>query len=247
MKELIFSGVVHPERAQVSIPETTQYLDDLDGNNIGKFTIAISVSQITAHLSTTKEDIDLFTWRNSLQPRIEVLVDSYGFLVGCGYEIEIIKAYDVQAKKDHIFGVNIETLPTCESKEELLRRYLLLLSLSKGMEGGYIQRCLADLRQAIRNPFDSSLYCFRAVESIRQIYCYRQNIDPEKQRSKSWQILREDLDLDESLIQNNIQKYAKVIRHGGLSQFTQEERTQMLGTTWNIVHKYIDKYGKNNF
>jgi len=247
MKELIFSGVIHPERAQVSITEITQYLDDIDGNNLGTLKIEISVSQITAHLSTEREDIDLFTWKNSLQPRIEVLVDSFGFLVGCGYEVEIIKAYDVKAKKDHVYGVNIETLPSCTSKEELLKKYALLSSLFKGMEGGYLQRCLADLRQAIRNPFDSSLHCFRAVESIRQIYCYRNSIDPEKQRPKSWQILREDLGVDESLIQNNIQRYAKVIRHGGLSQFTQEERTQMLGTTWDIMHKYIEKYGKNNF
>ena len=243
MREIIFSGVVHPERAQVSLSQSTQYLTDIGGNNIGTLIVEISVSQITAHLTTPREDIDLFTWRNSLQPRVEVLVDSFGFLVGSGYEIEIIKAYDLNTRKDHIYGVNIETLPACKTNDELKEKYALISSLFKGVEGGLLQRCLADLRMAIRNPYDSSLHCFRAVESIRQIYCYRQGIDPEKGRAKSWNILRDNLNIDEVQIRNNIQKFAKIIRHGGLSEFSEEERTSMLNTIWNIMHKYIEKYG----
>ncbi len=243
MRELVFSGVVHPERAQVSISQSTQYLCDPQGNDIGTLIIEISVSQITAHLITSKEEIGLFTWRNSLQPRIEVLVDSFGFLVGCGYEIEIIKAYDVKAKKDHIYGVSIDTLPTCKSNDEVKERFAIISSLFKDVEGGLFQRCLADLRKAIRNPYDSSLHCFRAIESIRQIYCHRNSLDPEKKRAKSWSILREDLDIGEKVINDNIQKFAKIIRHGGMAPFTEEERTRMLNTTWDIVNKYIDKYG----
>jgi len=193
MRHIIFSGIVHPERAAVSISEITQELSLADGTDLGRLKLAISASQISAMLESTLQDIDLLTLRNSIFPRIESLVDNLGFNLGCGYQVEIVQAVELSTSKVTVFGVGLNFLQHKYTKEELLKQFGRISSLSKGIEGAYFQRVLAMLRNAIRSPFETGLYCFMAVESLRNIYCLKNNLDPEQEKTKSWDLLRVDL------------------------------------------------------
>jgi hypothetical protein len=249
MRTLVFTGIVHPERANVTIPESTQELTDLDGKVLGKLVVTILCSQISAELTTVLDDVDVLTLRNSIQPRIEVFVDNFGFNMGCGYEVELVQVLDSKTQQPTVFGIGIDSLQNrYSSKEELIGQFTKVASLCKGMEGVYLARALALLRRAIRSPFDSGLYCYLAVEAVRNIYCLKDGLHPEKEKKKSWALLRNDLDISEDYIKNNIKQYADEIRHGGgIRSFSEKERVKLLESAWEILNRYVVRHGKDDF
>ena len=243
MRQIHFVGIVHPERAAVTISEITQDLSLADGVNLGRLTLKISASQLNAILETALHDVDIVTLRNSLLPRIESLVDNLGFNLGCGYQVEIVQAINAHTGDVTVFGVGLEFLQGRFDLEELQIRFKKIAFLCKEIEGVYFQRTLALLRNAIRSPFETGLYCFMAIESLRNIYCLQSDLDPEKDKAKSWNLLRNDLSVTKEFIEQNIKAYADVIRHGGIRPFTELERITVLKSTWELIEKYINKHG----
>lgn len=130
--------------------------------------------------------------------------------------------------------------------EEVSKKLGRLLNLSQEKEGIYFSRCLADLRNSLRAPFDTPFYCFRAIECLRQAFCIQFQLYPEKQRAESWNALRKELGITRDLISENIQKYAMPNRHGYIEEFSEEQRAKILETTWGIVDRYIEYSNKNN-
>jgi hypothetical protein len=247
MRKLIFTGKIHPERTNVTLTVTTQELTDPEGYEIGILKVTVLCSQVTAELNTPLENIDVYTLRNSIQPIVEVLVDNFGFNVGCGYEVELIQVIDSLSEGPILFGVGIESLQNkYNEKEKLVERIRKVYSLCKGMEGAYLVRALGLFRRAIRSPFDSGLYCYMAIESIRNIYCLRKDLDPQKNRNQSWEALNHDLGVTKEFITENIKAHSDIVRHGGIQPFSEKDRVNLLESTWNILNLYIEKHGKSD-
>lgn len=240
--KLIFLGCIHPKRVAITIAKTHQDLYLASGKNIGKFSVEVNASDLTAVLELEEpNDQNYETWGNSLLPRISAIIDTFGFLTGGGYEVELTKVIDINKGEVFSFPTYLNILPRCNSQNELEDKFFLILELLKNKEGAYFQSCLSELRKSLRFPFESAVHAFKAIEAIRQIYGARNNLDPKKQRDKAWEILRSNLGIEKSEISEKIQIYSDPIRHGEIREFTQDERTEILQAAWNIVHLYVDK------
>ena len=237
----IFTGKVFPERADVSMPTIT--LSDLKSETKGtklngKLVVSIAYSQISATL-TAETDQDIFTLRIAVEHVIRNIVDSLGYFTGRGYDIEITSCTDSSGKQT-VFGVGIPELEqyTRERSINLIDLYVKVVSKSKEL-----QFALANLRESIRSPWDTGLFCYRAIDCIRKRFVLATD-KPEKDEL-SWERLKEALRIDRSWI-DVIKGPADKQRHGFSPEFMNTERIKVMENAWKIVDRFCE-YALNGY
>jgi hypothetical protein len=110
----IFTGVIHPERAAVNVSMTGWELQGLAAGISGKLSISIAVSQLLAVFDCDTEVSDISTLKNHVGDAVRVVVDAFGYLNGCGYDVEIVQLVQPDRNDSDIFGVDIPALRTTE-------------------------------------------------------------------------------------------------------------------------------------
>src|SRR5436190_9220429 len=108
----VFSGVVHPERAHVTISSSGLLAARLVGPGGAEVVISLDISEgrIGAVLHTERLLDHLVEWKHAVEASVQRIVDTYGFLHGCGYDVEIIQAQRPNDSHIAVFGVNIPVL-----------------------------------------------------------------------------------------------------------------------------------------
>lgn len=234
----IFFGKVIPERANVTITPLINEIRNLNGERIGEITGGIYASQITVQVTLTKEEIDnIRTLKNAVDEVTRTYLDVLGYTNSCGYEIEITQAMDLSGYIE-VFGVNLSDpnkfpLQRPKTGQEIL-------NLLSNTNGDYLRLCLGDLRESLRKPKDTGFFCYRSIECLRQYFVDANKLDnqKDKDRNKSWAILRDKLDIDRNKIYF-IKKFADPVRHGGKISYSGDDATKMYAITWEIIDKYI--------
>jgi len=237
-----FFGIVHPERANVTISRIGMILNlpevgivDVEVSS----TITCSQISVSAYSLTKIEDVP--SLKNYIEDAIRIEVDVLGYLNGCGYSIEIIQMIDSLGSPPVIFGVDIPILrPALESDFTLA--FSEIIDLFRDYKSDALRRSLADFREAIRNPKDTAFFCFRSIESLRHFFISEKNAKDKKQ---SWECLREELGIEKSEIEA-IQVFADPIRHGDTRYISGAQRAEVYTITKAMIEKFI-AYAKNGY
>jgi hypothetical protein len=132
-----------------------------------------------------------------------------------------------------LFGVGIPAI--AKSASDAGVEFLTIVKLFSDARGQYLQRCLANLREAIRVPIDTGFFCYRGVEALRQFFLRERDA---RDDDASWEALRTELSVDRSDI-DFIKRFADSIRHGASGAITDAERAQVFVLTWNIVNSFV--------
>lgn len=235
-----FSGKVHPERANVSITEIRAQLRTSGAEIDGELRYYIALSQVTATFVCQKPVPNVFTLKNYIEDAIRVALDGLGYTLGCGYDLEVTSMIDSLGNRPVIFGVGIPVLEKVAAEAGI--RFEEIMELFKDSTGGYLQHCLADLREAIRAPKDTGFFCYRAIESLRQFFIHEKGARDDK---TSWQMFRESLNADRAEI-DRIKGFADPTRHGHSVEITDAQRAEVFRLTWGLVNKFI-KYAKAGY
>jgi hypothetical protein len=240
----IFFGKVLPERANVHIPPQIAEVTDLNGKKIGEMTSFIVASQITIQVTLTQKFNEIITLKNDIEDAIRVQVDVLGYTNSCGYDIEITQVMDLSGNIQ-VFGVNIEDTDKFPLKRP--KKFFEIMPLISTEQGDYLRLCLSDLREAIRTPKDTGFFCYRSIECLRQYFVdiNKLNNQKDKDRKKSWDIFKGELDIERLNI-DFIKEYADPVRHGGKKSYSAAEGKKMLEITWEIIDKYI-AYASNGY
>jgi hypothetical protein len=236
----IFFGKVMPERANVNISPMTGEIKNLNSEKIGEMKTSILLSQITAQITQNNliQNYDeMLTLKNALEDAIRIQLDVLGYTNSCGYDIEITQVTDL-AGNVQVFGVNIENTDQFPLKRP--KKFFEIMTLFSTNKGEYLRLSLSDLREAIRNPKDTGFFCYRSIECLRQYFVDVNNLNnqKDKDRQKSWKIMRGELSIDRQKI-NFVKEYADPVRHGGKKPYSSAEGKKMLETTWEIIDKYV--------
>jgi len=228
-----FFGVVHPERANVNISKVVFQIVAKDAGLDGTLTMWIQTSQITAQFVPNEKVSDPYTLKNYVEDSVRAAVDALGYHNGCGYDIEIIQMVDSHGSQPIIFGVGISVLEgvTEDAGIELSD----IFSLFRDRRGTYLQRCFADLREAIRSPMDTGFFCYRGIEGLQQFFRVEKNL---KDKEEAWECFREELNVNRSTI-NYVKQLADPRRHGGAVYVSDSDRSEIFVKTWDIVNKFI--------
>jgi len=206
----------------------------------GILSIKIALSQITAILVTDTIFDDPYTLKNYIDDSIRTIVDALGYTKGCGYDCEIIQMVDDIGNEPIVFGVGIPVLSAGD--DQSISAFTHIVSLYADKRCAYLQRCLSDLREAIRSPKDTGFFCYRAIESLRNYFMVEKQMKTDR---KSWGVLRQELGVDRQEI-DFIKQFSDPLRHGSTKPITDSERASVLRRTWTIVDKYIE-YASNDF
>jgi len=221
-----FFGVVHPERTAVTITPFTQ-MAEAPGRGAVTFDFTVDNSQVIVAVALDFV-LDLPTLKNVVATQVARLVDAYGFLNGCGLDVEIT-AVRTATGEQHVFGVDIprvaQRTPNVSFDDIIRRIYLSPYALP-------IQPALADLREAARNPDDSGFHCFRAVEALR--HHWRQGTQDD---AAEWAAMSHALRVDKSAT-DLLHRWADPQRHGALVEMSDSERADVLNVAWEIVDRY---------
>jgi len=233
-----FFGKVLPERANVTISQIAYRLIQPDSGIEGDLIVSISLSQVTARFISGEEVVDLLTLRNYVYDSIRVELDILGYMNGSGYELEIIQVADSLGNPPVIFGIDIPVLANQNRSIDFEK----VINLFQDNRGNYLRLCLADLREAIREPRDTGFFIYRAIETLMQSF---RTDDSKKTKERAWQSLRSELSVSEEDVRN-LGKVATSFRHGDTRYIGDAEKCELFTIAWNIVDKYI-QYACNGY
>jgi hypothetical protein len=235
-----FFGNVHPERCNVSISEVRAKVGNLGDEIHGEMRYYISFSQITAIFICEKPVANVYSLKNYVEDAIRVALDALGYVLACGYDLEVTEMIDSVGNAPIVFGVGIPAVEKVAEKAGV--SFEAILRLFADSKGGYLQRCLADLREAIRAPKDTGFFCYRAIESLRQFFVREKAVKDDK---ASWEILRSELGVDKADI-DFVKDFADPVRHGDSAVISDAQRAKTFQLTWGVVNKFIN-YGNAGY
>jgi hypothetical protein len=121
MATYIFNGKVISERANVNISPVSVSLKARDAGFSGEAIVSIACSQISIKLDTTYVAVSLDTMKNYVEYLVRTLVDSYGYLSGRGYDVEITSVVDPNGQQT-IFGAGIRDLKRLQMTDHCLSK-----------------------------------------------------------------------------------------------------------------------------
>ncbi len=237
MNDYDFYGVVHPERAQITVQTGFQIASPSSEND----TLFISIinNQVYIKLSSPNTYGDIDTLRNNVRTVVQDMLDMVGYIKGFGYELEIIRIINLEKGINYVYGVNIPVLEKRGAEKDLNKEIEKMLTyITRCKEYGvFIRMCLRDLNYAMRIPEDTGFHCYRAIEALRNFcakkYCIEKEYD-------QWRKLTEISGYGKEKMEF-MREFAFPSRHGELKPITNEERARIFTDTWDIVDSFLMK------
>ena len=228
-----FSGIIYPERAEINLPTIPIRMNAVDAGISGTVIVTSSSSQLSAIFESSSEVNDVFTLKNYVADVVRVIVDGYGYLSGCGYDVEIVKLVLTGGPEPIMFGVDIPVLRP--SGTDISVPFTQLMRVFADERSLYVQRSLGDFREAIRSPKDTAFFCYRALESLRQYFVVEEHIPSDK---TSWERLRQALAVERATI-DYVKTFADPLRHGAGKSISDSERADLFIKTKSIIDRFI--------
>lgn len=233
MRKLLFTGVIRPERAQLTIGTVEHQLELASGTTC-QVKFNVFNNQLSA-LVEAEESEDIYTLRNVVKGTIELITDIIGFVRGYAYDVEIVKVVNEDLELSHVFGIQIPALEE-RNKRTVPDAVNYIYPLCLGADGKYLKRALGDLGMSIRHADDTAFYCFRAIESLKQYFGY---VTGKTEDKEQWQEMTKAIG-DHRTTVEPIRKLAFPARHGLPEAITDEERKNLFFAAWEIVEAFIN-------
>ena len=237
--QYVFVGHVLPVAADVTIfmefnIQTGTTDETLEG------TMDISHSEITIKLQHVIPLDDLVGAKDRLQRMALIYVAPYGFSYGLGLDVEIVKEIGVSTPQ-YIFGTSNEEI-AFENKEEVVRRYWDLIDQSQA-RNWRLRIALINYMRAIRDPEETMMFCYRAIEAVRNdpTFVAPKGTPKDKIEDEIWENVREVLCL--GAFENYLQpltKRAKGHRHGEQVIPSHKEYIAALITARTVIQRYAE-------
>lgn len=232
--EYVFHGRVYPERTNVHVGTIPLGSEDIE------MYIQVMSSLIFVRVFTTGPIKNILTLRNTVDQNVRRIIDTFAFIAGYGYEIEI-SSVTLPGGKIHVFGVGVGVLQERLDSDEQSEYLAKIINLNRDGSGEYLRRALRDLRMAMRYSEDRGVFLYRAHEAVRKYFedefFEGELIDGE--RSQAWETMREELGIDRSHFYP-LEESSKEQRHGGRVQVTDEDSADLFERTWEMIKKFID-------
>lgn len=232
----ILTGRVIPERAILNISEIALKVVASDDVPEGDLFLEILLNQIFARFVTFGEIRNIFTFRNLVEDAVRMLVDIPGYSRGYAYDVEIVQMMRSDTPQKQVYGIDVPALADlCKDSGITVEAILRALS---NTDGYFLRHALADAREAIKSPRDTGLFCYRAIESLKNC-CANRNA--RSQGKDAWELFRITYNISKQSIVD-VKAFADPIRHGNYVEaraISDQDRVNIFRTTWEIINKFI--------
>jgi hypothetical protein len=235
------SGKILPERAVVNLPLVVKVLASPEGNMPAGWELVISIvrSQLAVTLTTNQLVNDLYDMRERVEGVVRFCVDTLGFLLACGYDVELTQVVALDTGNHKVFGVDVQGVREKDlyADPEILDAFQRILQVGTDKQQ-WLRRALVDFREAIRSYEDTPFFCFRAIEDLRQRFISGNDSDVKK----TWRDMTIWLAVPQETVDyvwNELRPMAISLRHGAGTKVGRESRTHMLRVTWDLINRFI--------
>lgn len=255
-----FYGQVIPERVAFEMSATkTLTINDLGSGLIANLSISVHASQINVKVETNS-DYDIIDLKNIVKSSVEMILDVFAaFLNGYAYNLDIISGFK-EGESPIVFNVAFnqvnkyikESLKQ-NGEEDLLKNdidKIFSVVLNGTLESYQFSRALRDLKNAINYSDDTGFFSYRAIEQIRGAFYQDED---KKNKSNSWDRLRDKLNIERAYI-DKVGTYRGKQAHGIPIPMTSDERADAIIRAWNIIYRFYrylkndkSKLGESNF
>jgi len=236
MEPYLFEGVVHPERAQITLQLPPLGFRHLTSGTEAVAHVSIVLNQIALWVESATE-WDIFDLRNVAKSILQNELAIVGYLKGYAYDVEIRRVLHRALGIDYVFGIDIPCIAARRGETKLAEEVEKIRAKTAGDAGIYLHRCFADLIAAMKTPDDTGFYCYRAVEALRQYCIVRYSLNPEN-KTEQWRKFREIAGYEEQTLRD-IKAAADPVRHGAIVSVTSADREAIFTKTWDVVDGFI--------
>jgi len=235
MTTYLFQGLVHPERAHITL-QCSFGFTHLTSSEEATVRISIVLNQIAVWVET-RIVWDVHDLRNVVKAVVSHELEVVGYIKGLAYDVEIRRVLNPEHEVDYVFGVEIPCISDRNKDIDLATRATEIRNKTNGSDGVFLHRCFADLVSAMKNADDTGFYCYRAIESLRQHCIERFGLDPAK-KDEQWAKVRELSGCTEEILRE-VKAAADATRHGEVVKVTSEQRQRLFLITWDVVDGYV--------
>lgn len=236
LKVYTFTARVHPERYGFGMDGLPELVASHPDGSRSIFRFQLAWSQMTVLVLTDSEDVVILDLKNTVNRLARVALDALGFIWAAGLDLEMMSCTDPFGTT-HVFNTAFDGLRDEEGPERSRGEHQTMnLLIIQGHSSPNVRLALADLRNAIREPTDTSANCYRAVESIRQEYLSSESPGSNSIK-QSWIRLREATGVEESELRW-LEDLATPRRHGASVDVTHADRERALRLARRVVEQH---------
>lgn len=249
----IFTGFLWPgpSRSHVTINVSDPVtMNVLQLNLELRATIKIVNSQVMVEVVSNSADVR--TLGNLTQLLVQGVVDAFMYMRGEAYGVQLTAVYSEDGEglssTSFVAGVMPASSILTDSAEAFDTSDLFRL-MSQPIEspqldyetvlrGNQIRFALSDIREAIFYSEYTGLFCFRAIESIRQCFSDFDESGEEINNSSSWKRMGIALRIEKSFTEN-VRRDSIRQRHGANVFMTEEARIDAVKRTRMVIDRFI--------
>lgn len=236
MEPYLFTGVVLPERAQLSLQTALGFSHLASGIN-GSAKVSIVLNQVAVWVDG-EHDWNIFDLRNVVENIVQDHLAMLGYLKGFAYDFEVTRVLNQSREIDYVFGIDIPCLVERGKTVDLLEALPRLREQMTGPNGVFLSRCLKDLASSMKYPDDTGFYCYRAIESLRH-HCAAVYGLSNAGKSQQWEKFRNISKCTEHALRV-VKSAADPLRHGEVVGINADARAELFNSTWDIVDGYLN-------
>jgi hypothetical protein len=237
MSPYLFTGVVYPERAHVTLQFNLSFSHYSSGIEAAA-RVNVLLNQLAVWVDSEHE-WDVLDLRNVVKFLVQNQLDMLGYLKGLAYDAQITRVLNPDRGIDYVFGIDIPCLAERGQAIDLQQGMLRLMQKASGPTALFLHRCFSDLASSMRHPDDTAFYCYRAIESLRHHCATREGLTGAP-KARQWEKFRELAGCTEGQI-GEIKTAADPLRHGEAAKVTSADRARLFLETWTIVDAYLEK------
>lgn len=236
--QYVFVGHVLPAAANVTFPLREFNIDTGSVDACISGTMDVTHSDITIKLQRTEPIRDLVMVKDRLQRMALITTAAYGFSYGLGLDVEITKEIG-QSSPPFVFVKPFTEIASCGNPDEVSLYWNLTDEFSPSSR--VLRLALINYMRAIRDPEESIMFSFRAIEAIRHEpkFAPPKESKEDKEKTEMWKNLRAALNCDKSYF-NDLTGLAERHRHGEQVIPSREEYTAGLTTVHNVILRYAE-------
>ncbi len=183
---------------------------------------------------------------NYVERVVRVLLDAHGYTQGHAYDVVISHYIDHREldSENWVRPFAVGALPLPHDAEVTFDSLLPIVLLEPSRidderrvrSVGQLTQALGDIREAIRNPHDTALHSYRAIEDIRQ--CYVEPGDASEDARPSWKRMSSQLRIERSWIED-LTKARNPQAHGDSRMLSGEQRAEFVSQARVVIDRFI--------
>lgn len=167
---------------------------------------------------------------NLVRSEVSTVIDAAAYLEGCGWQLEVVAVKGVEPVRDIVWTGYVPELRD-GTRTGMATEDQLYLAMEKSVR---VSDALADLRRAMREPWDSAFYCQRSIEMVRRHWEDTGSLS----EKDAWAAMRADLKVTEATIRC-ISPHGNRQRHGDRRSVPSESQGQMLVVASEVITRLV--------